>query len=131
MSELSPVYSEYERISNLFRRLNEATLVARQAQLGIKKPSPEEEADVKEDLESALDQLSCESGRKLSNSFSGLLSQLEDGDMDISPSTLITIRRRVETNGLRALTERDLEVIEKVSDVLDSKSELLFRRIQK
>lgn len=131
MSELSPVFSEYERISNIFRCLNEATLVARQKQLGIKVPSPKEEADVAEDLEAALEQLSSESGGKENNSFSGMLAQIENGDLDITPTILTTIRRRVEKNGLRALTEKDLEVIEKVSDVLDSKSELLFRRIQK
>lgn len=130
MSELSPVYSEYERISTLFRSLNEATLIARQAKLGIKTPSPEEEADVRSDLESALDQLSGENREKSNVSFFGMLSQLEDEDTDISPATISSIRRRV-TDGLRALTEEDLEVIEKVTDVLDSTSEMLFRRIQK
>lgn len=131
MSELSPVYSEYERISNLFRCLNEATLVARQAKLGIKNPSPQEEADVRSDLESALEQLSGETAEKSSVSFPGVLSQLDDENMDVSLTTISSIRRRAATGGLRALTEEDLEVIEKVSDVLDSTSELLFRRIQK
>jgi hypothetical protein len=130
MSELSPVYSEYERVSNLFRCLNEATLVARQAKLGLKTPSPEEEDDIRRDLETALDQLSYETAGKSRISFPGVLSQLEDGDMDISPVILSSIRRRVGS-GLRALTDEDLEVIEKVTDVLDSTSELLFRRIQK
>lgn len=130
MSELSPVYSEYERVSSLFRCLNEATLIARQARLGIKTPSPEEEADVRNDLASALDQLSGENSRKSNVSFPGMLSQLEGEDTDISPATISSIRRRV-IGGLRALTEEDLEVIEKVTDVLDSTSEMLFRRIQK
>ena len=130
MSELSPVYSEYEKISNLFRCLNEATLIARQARLGIKNPSPEEEADVRSDLESALEQLSGETAGKSNGLFPGVLSQLKDENMHISPATISSIRRRV-TGGLRELTEEDLEVIEKVSDVLDSTSELLFRRIQK
>ncbi len=130
MSELSPIYSEYERISSLFRCLNEATLIARQAKLGIKTPSAKEEAEVRHDLESALDQLSHENAGKSSQSFSGMLSQLENEDIDISPATLTVIRRRVK-NGLRALTDEDLEVIEKVTDVLDLRSELLFRRIQK
>ena len=131
MSVLSPVYSEYERISNLFRCLNEATLVARQAKLGIKIPSPEEEADVRSDLEAALEQLSGESAEKTGISFPGVLSQLDDESLDVSPAIISSIRRRAAIGGLRALTEEDLEVIEKVSDVLDSTSELLFRRIQK
>lgn len=130
MSELSPVYSEYEKVSNLFRCLNEATLIARQAKLGIKTPSPKEEADIRHDLESALDQLSSQDKGESKASFPGMLSVLENDDMDISPATISAIRHRV-SRGLRSLTEEDLEVIERVTDVLDSTSELLFRRIQK
>lgn len=130
MSELSPVYSEYEKVSNLFRCLNEATLVARQTRLGIKTPTLEEEVEIQHDLESALDQLNYENTDESINSFPGMLSELENDDMDISPRTISSIRHRL-SRGLRALTEEDLEIIEKVTDVLDSTSELLFRRIQK
>jgi hypothetical protein len=51
MSELSPVYSEYEKVSDLFRRLNEATLIARQTMLGLKEATAQEEAEVTHDLE--------------------------------------------------------------------------------
>ncbi len=129
MSDLSPLYSEYEKISGLFRRLNEAILIARQARLGIKVPSASEEVEATERLDAALDQLS-DPGRGKAASYSALLSHLASEDLDISPVTISTIRRRAQ-NGLRSLTEQDLQVIEKVTDVLDLKSELLFRRIQK
>ena len=129
MSDLSPLYSEYEKISGLFRRLNEAILIARQARLGIKMPSPIEEDQAKERLNAALDQLSDERAGKAA-SYSGLLAQLAGADSDISPVAITTIRRRAQ-NGLGSLTEQDLRVIERVTDVLDSRSELLFRRIQK
>ena len=129
MSDLSPLYSEYEKISGLFRKLNEAILIARQARLGIKTPSPMEEDQIREKLDSALDQLS-DQGRGKAASYSGLLALLGSEDLDISLTTITTIRRRAQ-NGLRSLTEQDLQVIERVTDVLDSRSELLFRRIQK
>lgn len=129
MSDLSPLYSEYEKISGLFRRLNEAILIARQERLGIKMPSQIEEDRARERLEAALDQLSQEGAGKAA-SYSGLLAQLAVVDSDISPVTITTIRRRAQ-NGLKSLTEQDLKVIEKVTGVLDSQSELLFRRIQK
>lgn len=129
MSDLSPLYSEYEKISGLFRKLNEAILIERQARLGIKTPSITEEDQIREKLDSALGQLSDQGGGKAA-SYSGLLAQLESEDFDISPTTITTIRRRAQ-NGLSTLTEQDLKVIERVTDVLDSRSELLFRRIQK
>lgn len=129
MSDLSPLYSEYEKISGLFRKLNEAVLIARQVRLGIRAPSPTEEKQARERLDTALDQLSDKGGGKAA-SYTGLLTQLESEDLDISPYTITTIRRRAQ-NGLRSLTEQDLQVIERVTDVLDSRSELLFRRIQK
>jgi hypothetical protein len=130
MSELSPVYSEYEKVSSLFRRLNDATLVARQARLGLKTPSANEEAKVRHDLELALEELSENEAAAPNFSFSEIMSQLEEDDVDVSEQTLDSIRQRAK-RGLRTLTNEDLEIIEKVTDALDSKSEMLFRRIQK
>lgn len=130
MSELSPVYSEYETISNLFRSLNEATLVARQAKLGLKTPSPQKVEVLRKHLKNALEQLGTESDDKSKSTFSAIITQLANGELMIQPSTLLKISRRIE-NSLLSLTDDDLEVIEKVTDALDSKSELLFRRIQK
>lgn len=130
MSELSPVYSEYEKVSSLFRRLNEATLIARQTMLGLKTPSPKDEEQVQQELESALEELS-ENEKNTSNlTFADVLEQLKNEDVDVSESNLNSIRRRVK-RGLQTLTSEDIEIIEKVTDVLDTKSELLFRRIQK
>lgn len=130
MSELSPVYSEYEKVSSLFRRLNEATLVARQTMLGLGSPSSKAQKQVQEELDSALEELS-ENERNTSNlTFADILAQLKNEDVDVSESNLNSIRRRVK-RGLQTLTNEDIEIIEKVTDVLDSKSELLFRRIQK
>ena len=130
MSELSPVYSEYEKISNLFRSLNEATLVTRQAKLGLKTPSPQKVEALRKHLKNALDQLGSESPDKSKSAFSAIIAQLTNGDLMIQPSTLLKISHRIQ-NSLLALTDDDLEIIEKVTDALDSKSELLFRRIQK
>ncbi|MGI8468967.1 MAG: hypothetical protein ACR2N3_11015 [Pyrinomonadaceae bacterium] len=130
MSELSPVYSEYEKVSSLFRRLNEATLVARQTMLGLKTPSSKHQIQVQQELESALEELS-ENEKNASNlTFADILSELQKEDVDVSESNLNSIRQRVR-RGLQTLTNEDIEIIEKVTDVLDSKSELLFRRIQK
>ena len=130
MSELSPVYSEYEKVSSLFRRLNEATLLARQTMLGLKTPSLKDQNHVQQELESALEELS-ENEKTTSNlTFADILTQLKNEDVDVSESNLNSIRRRVR-RGLQTLTDEDIEIIEKVTDVLDSKSELLFRRIQK
>lgn len=130
MSELSPVYSEYEKISNLFRSLNEATLVARQARLGLKTPSAQKVEILRKHLKNALEQLGSESSDKSKSAFSAIIAQLTNGELSIQPSMLLKISHRVE-NSLLALTDDDLEIIEKVTDALDSKSELLFRRIQK
>ena len=130
MSELSPVYSEYEKISSLFRRLNEATLMARQAMLGLKTPSSSEQSKVQQDLELALAELSGKEVTKSGLAFSDIVAQLKNDDVNVSATSLASIRRRV-SKGLKTLTAQDLEIIEKVTDVLDSKSEMLFRRIQK
>ena len=130
MSELSPVYSEYEKVSSLFRRLNEATLLARQTMIGLKTPSLKDQGHVQQELEAALEELS-ENEKNTSNlTFADILTQLKNEDVDVSESNLNSIRRRVR-RGLQTLTDEDIEIIEKVTDVLDSKSELLFRRIQK
>jgi hypothetical protein len=130
MSELSPVYSEYEKVSSLFRRLNEATLLARQTMIGLKTPSLKDQNHVQQELEAALEELS-ENEKNTSNlTFADILTQLKNEDVDVSESNLNSIRRRVR-RGLQTLTDEDIEIIERVTDVLDSKSELLFRRIQK
>ncbi len=130
MSELSPVYSEYEKVSSLFRRLNEATLLARQTMIGLKTPSLKDQNHVQQELEAALEELS-ENEKNTSNlTFADILTQLKNEDVDVSESNLNSIRRRVK-RGLQTLTDEDIEIIERVTDVLDSKSELLFRRIQK
>lgn len=130
MSELSPVYSEYEKISNLFRSLNEATLVARQAKLGLKTPSPQRIEVLRKHLKNALEQLGSESPGKSESAFSAIIAQLTNRELLINPSTLLKISHRIK-NSLLALTDDDLEIIEQITDALDSKSELLFRRIQK
>jgi hypothetical protein len=130
MSELSPVYSEYERISSLFRRLNEAILLAHQAALGLKVPSEKEQSKVLLALDSALSELGEKEVTASTLTFAEILSQLKEQDVDVSDAALDSIRGRVK-RGLKGLTAQDLEVIEKVTDVLDSKSEFLFRRIQK
>lgn len=124
MSDLSLLYSEYERISGLFRSLNEAALVARRSRLGLSDPSKDEVEALRQDLQTALDRLTEESGTSPSAAL------FADNDLEISTDTLTTIGRRAK-HGLHALTERDLEVIEKITNVLDSRSEMLFRRIQK
>ncbi len=130
MSELSPVYSEYEKVSSLFRRLNEATLLARQTMIGLKTPSLKDQNHVQQELEAALEELS-ENEKNTSNlTFADILTQLKNEDVDVSESNLNSIRRRVR-RGLQTLTDEDIEIIERVTDVLDSKSEMLFRRIQK
>ena len=119
-----------QKVSSLFRRLNEATLVARQNMLGLKSPSPNHQRQVQQELESALEELS-ENEKNTSNlTFADILTQLKNEDVDVSETNLKSIRQRVK-RGLQTLTDQDIEIIEKVTDVLDSKSELLFRRIQK
>lgn len=130
MSELSPVYSEYERISSLFKRLNEAVLLAHQSALGLKVPSITEQAKVQQDFESALQELGEQEVTASTLTFSEILAYLRSEDVNVSDNALNAIRSRVK-KGIQNLTAKDIEVIERVTDVLDSKSELLFRRIQK
>lgn len=129
MSDLSPLYSEYEKVSGLFRCLNEASLMVRQSRLGISSPSETEEAVAADNLGSALAELGSENELN-ATVLSDLFDELAREDVEISPRKLLAIRSRVG-HGLDALTEEDLEVIEKVTEVLDAESEVLFRRIQK
>ena len=136
MSDLSSAYSEYEKVSGLFRRLNEAALVARQTQLGLDPPSPEEQELVREQLDDALGQLSeatdCGEEVRLAEgvSLGDVWEQLPDDDTLISGDTVSAIRGRIR-GGLGQLTNEDLETIERITIALDSASDLLFRRIQK
>ena len=136
MSELSPVYTEYEKISDLFRRLNEATLMARQTMLGLKETTAQEEKEITHDLEEALSQISGEnksieefddSGIP-NHTFLELLQQLKYDS--VTETSIERVRHRVK-RGLKALSDDDLEIIEKVTEALDSTSEKLFRRIHK
>lgn len=129
MSDLSPLYSEYEKVSGLFRSLNEASLMARQSRLGISSPTEKEAAATADQLGSALAELGSENELN-APVLSDLFDELSKEDVEISPRKLLAIRSRVG-HGLDALTEEDLEVIEKVTEVLDAESEVLFRRIQK
>ncbi len=136
MSELSPVYSEYEKVSDLFRRLNEATLIARQTMLGLKVATAQEEAEVTHDLEEALSQIGggnktsekSETGKIPNHAFLELLQQLQNDS--ITETSIMKVRNRVR-KGLKTLSDDDLEIIEKVTEALDSTSEKLFRRIHK
>lgn len=127
MSEMSSLFTEYERVSKLFRYLNDAILFLRQAELGIKVTPDLNEETLTANFEKALAELSAQA-TDVSSPI--LLDRLSDEDVDISSSTLMTIGRRAH-HGLNSLTEQDLGVIEKVTGLLDSRSEMLFRRIQK
>ena len=63
-------------------------------------------------------------------SLADLLSQTTDEEQEISPQGVAAIRRRIR-GGLAALTQDDIEIIERLSAALDSASEMLYRRIQK
>lgn len=136
MSELSSTYSEYERLSNLFRQLNHASLLARRVLLGINPPSTEEQRAVRDQLDEALQRLSAT--RELSGvsptpstvTLAEVLRQMPGGNRDVSPNDVVAIRQRIK-EGLKALTSEDLETIDKITDALDSASEVLFRRIQR
>jgi hypothetical protein len=64
-------------------------------------------------------------------SLTDLLQQMPDEGEEISTGDVAAIRRRINKNGLRALTNDDLSILERLSAALDSASELLYRRIQK
>jgi hypothetical protein len=136
MSDLSSAYSEYEKVSGLFRQLNEAALVARQTQLGLDPPSPEEQEHIREQLDDALGQLSqaANGGEDVRLAEGVSLGDVWEQDPDehapVSRDTVSAIRGRI-SGGLEHLTDEDLETIERITIALDSASELLFRRIQK
>jgi hypothetical protein len=134
MSELSSVYSEYEQVSNMFRQLNEASLIVRQAMLGVGTPSDEELRLARDQLEEALDKLSWDNGDNKDKdegvTLTELLEQAPDEDEELTKQDISNIRRRIKS-GLKALTPDDLEVIDRLSAALDLKSEILFRRIKK
>jgi len=136
MSELSVTYSEYERLSNLLRQLNRASRVARRVILGVNPPSDEEQRVGRDQLDDALQKLSPT--RRFPHAFHGtmtvslddVLRQVPDSRQDVSPNDVNAIRQRI-TAGLSALTSEDLEKIDRITDALDSASEVLFRRIQR
>ncbi|SRR6266404_5282573 len=135
MSELSVTYSEYERLSNLLRQLNRASLAARRVIFGVNPPSSEEQRVVRDQLDDALEKLSPT--RELSVTRHGTVTvSLEDvlrqvpDRQEVSSNDVTAIRHRI-TGGLSALTSEDLEKIDKITDALDSASEVLFRRIQR
>ena len=135
MSDLSSAYSEYERVSGLFRQLNEAALLARQVHLDLDHPSAAEQEQARDQLVEALDQLTNCVGNEedlcLTEgvSFKDVCEQVEH-QIPISRATVSAIRGRI-SKGLAKLTNEDLETIEQITIMLDSASELLFRRIQK
>ena len=136
MSELSVTYSEYERLSNLLRQLNRASRVARRVILGVNPPSDEEQRVGRDQLDDALQKLSPTREfrhafhRTMTVSLDDVLRQVPDSRQDVSPHDVNAIRQRI-TAGLSALTSEDLEKIDRITDALDSASEVLFRRIQR
>ena len=133
MSDLSSAYSEYERVSGLFRQLNEAALLARQVQLGLDHPSAAEQEQARDQLVEALDQLTNCAGNEEDLCLTEGVSfkdVCEQAERPISRATVSAIRGRI-SNGLAKLSNEDLETIEQITIMLDSASELLFRRIQK
>jgi len=136
LSELSSTYSEYERLSNLFRQLNHASLFARRVMLGINPPSTEEQRTVRDQLDEALQRLSTtyeSSGASPMPSqitLTEVLRQVQGGNREVSTNDVVAIRQRIR-GGLTALTSEDLETIDSITDALDSASEVLFRRIQR
>ncbi len=136
MSELSSAYTEYEKVSGLLRQLNEAALVVRQTLLGIDPPPVEEQNQIRDRLDRALEQLTQGTGAqeavRISEglSLADLLKQVPDEDEEISPQTVAAIRGRIK-GGLSSMTDEDIEIIERITAALESASESLFRRIQK
>jgi hypothetical protein len=136
MSELSSAYSEYERLSILLRQLNHASLLARRVIHGLTPPSTEEQRAVLNQLDEALLGLSetSESSRADSTpitvTLAEVLRQVPGLNKEVSTEDVTAIRQRIK-GGLKALTLDDLETIDKITDVLDSASEVLFRRIQR
>lgn len=136
MSELSSAYSEYERLSDLFRQLNNASLLARRIMVGLDTPSPEEQRVVRDQLDEALERLSP--NERLSSAeraparvtLAEVLREAPSVRRDISSGDVSAIRERIK-GGLSALTTEDLETIDTITDALDSASEILFRRIQR
>lgn len=136
MSELSSAYSEYERLSGLFRQLNHASLLARRVMVGLDPPSAEEQRAVRDQLDEALESLSPvgepSSTVRMSAkvTLADVLREVPSISRDISPGDVSAIRERIK-RGLAALTTEDLETIDTITDALDSASEVLFRRIQR
>ena len=136
MSELSSAYSEYERLSNLFRQLNDASLLARRVLLGINPPPTEEQRMVCDQLSEALlrlsdpQEVSAAQHKPSALTLYEVLRQFPKGSREVSPDEIAAIRRRVGS-GLAALTPEDLETIDTLTDALDSASEVLFRRVQR
>ena len=136
MSELSSAYSEYERLSNLFRQLNHASLLARRVMIGLDPPSPDEQRAVRDQLDEALERLSpagepsAPERAPAKVTLTEVLREVPSIRRDISPDDVSAIRERIK-GGLAALTTEDLETIDTITDALDSASEVLFRRIQR
>jgi hypothetical protein len=136
VSELSSAYSEYERLSGLFRQLNHASLLARRVILGLDPPSPEEQRAVRDQLDEALERLSPAEEPSAAEraparvTLAEVLREVPSMNRDISPGDVSAIRRRIK-GGLAALTSEDLETLDTITDALDSASEVLFRRIQR
>ncbi|MDX6577826.1 MAG: hypothetical protein QOE96_3779 [Blastocatellia bacterium] len=136
MSELSSAYGEYERMSALFRQLNHASLLARRVVLGINPPSDEEQRGVRDQLDDALRTLSATRELQTSTSvplaltLEEVLRQAPNTSRDVSCTDVLAIRRHIES-GLASLTPEDLDTIDKITDALDSASEVLFRHIQR
>jgi len=136
VSELSSAYSEYERLSKLFRQLNHASLLARRVMVGLDPPSPEEQRAVRDQLDEALERLSpAEESSAAARvpatvTLADVLREVPSISRDISPGDVSAIRERIK-GGLTALTTDDLETIDTITDALDSASEVLFRRIQR
>lgn len=136
MSELSSAYSEYERLSYLLRQLNNASLLARRIMHGLNPPSKDEQRAVRDQLDEALEGLSSAQGPLTAGdetetvTLAEVFRQVPDVNRDVSPNDVSAIRQRIK-GGLAALNSEDLETLDKITDALNSASEILFRRIQR